>query len=88
VLEKASRVADHIAKLELDGLEMGIYSLAAVGLQRAQQSIAPQIMVRLRLGHGGMSFRFSLLRNQDNGHVDGNAWNRRNHFSHSFCWGV
>ena len=49
VLEQASRVADRIAKLERDRLTMGIYSLAAGGLQRAQQSIAPQIMVRLHL---------------------------------------
>jgi len=52
---------------------MGIYSLAAGGLQRAQQSIAPQIMVRL---HPGCRF----LRNPDNGHVDETAWDRDRHF--------
>jgi hypothetical protein len=59
---------------------MGIYSLAAGGLQRAQQSIAPQIMVRLHLGHGFMSFRFRFPPNPDNGHVDGTAWDRERHF--------
>ena len=80
VLEQASGVADHIAKLERDRLKMGIYSLAAGGLQRAQQSIAPQIMVRLHSGHGFMSFRCRFLRNPDNGHVDGTAWDRDRHF--------
>jgi hypothetical protein len=59
---------------------MGIYSLAAGGLQRAQQSIAPQIMVRLHLSHSFMSFRFRFLRNPDNGYVDGSASNRDRHF--------
>jgi hypothetical protein len=80
VLEQASCVADHIAKLERDWLKMRIYSLAAGGLQRAQQSIAPQIMVRLHPGHGFMSFRCRFLRNLDNGHVDGTAWDRNRHF--------
>jgi hypothetical protein len=53
---------------------MGIYSHAAGRFQRAQQSIAPQIMVRLRLGHGFMSLRFRFLLNPDNRHVDGSAW--------------
>jgi hypothetical protein len=80
VLEQASGVADHIAKLERDRLKMGIYSLAAGGLQRAQQSIAPQIMVRLHPGHGIMSFRCRFLHNLDNGHVHGTAWDRDRHF--------
>jgi len=79
VLEQASRVADHIAKLERDRLKMGVYSLAAGGLQRAQQSIAPQIMVRLHLGHRFMS-RFRFQRNPDNGPVDGSARDRHRHF--------
>ncbi len=36
VLKKASRVADHIAKPKIDGLQMGFQPPAAVGLQRAQ----------------------------------------------------
>ena len=65
MLEQASGVSQTISpKLERDWLKMGICSLAAGGLQRAQQSIAPQIMVRLRPGHGFMSFRFRFQRNQ------------------------
>jgi hypothetical protein len=51
VLEETTRIADHIAKLELDWLEMEIYPLTAGRLQRAEQSIAPQVMNGLRFGH-------------------------------------
>lgn len=37
-------------------------------------------MVGQHLGHGFMSFRFRFLRNPDNGHVDGSAWDRDRHF--------
>ena len=78
VLEQASRIADHIAKLELDGLEMGILPLAAGWLQRPKQSIAPQSMVRLHLGHCVVTPRFRFLRNPG----------PRQSFSHTFCWQV
>jgi hypothetical protein len=80
VLEQAARVADHVTELERDRFEMGIQPPAAFGLQRAQQSIAPQIMVRLHLGHGRMSFRFRSLRNPDGGHGYGSARDREGHF--------
>jgi hypothetical protein len=48
---------------------MWIYSPAAGGLQRAQQPIAPQIMVSLY--QGSVSFRFRVLRHPDKGHADG-----------------
>ena len=32
MLEQASRVADHVAKLEIDGLQMGLQPLAAFGV--------------------------------------------------------
>jgi hypothetical protein len=51
VLELAAGVADHVAKLEIDWLEMGSQPPAAGGLQCAQQPIASQFMVRLDFGH-------------------------------------
>jgi len=51
VLEQASCIADHIAKLEIDRLEMRINSLAAGWLKCAQQSVAPQIMIGLSFSH-------------------------------------
>jgi hypothetical protein len=51
VLEKTTRVADHLTELEIDGLEMGIYPLAAGRLQGAEQSIASKVMIGLRFGH-------------------------------------
>jgi hypothetical protein len=51
VLEKATRIANHVAKLKLDRLKMGLYPLAAGWLQGAKQSIAPQVMIQLCLGH-------------------------------------
>ncbi len=51
VLEKAARIANHVAEFKLDRLEMGIDTLAAGRLQGAEQSIAPQAMINLRFGH-------------------------------------
>jgi hypothetical protein len=51
VLEQAAGVADHIAELEIDRLQMGIQPLSASGHQGAQQAIASQVMVRRDFGH-------------------------------------
>jgi hypothetical protein len=51
VLEKATRVADNVAKLEPDRLKMGIYPLAAGRLQGAKQSVALQIIIGSCFGH-------------------------------------
>ena len=51
VLEETARVADHIAKLELDRFEMGVDPLAAAWLEGADQSIAPEVLIRLYFVH-------------------------------------
>ena len=40
MFEETARNADHVAKLELDRLEMGIDAFAAGRLQSTEQSIA------------------------------------------------
>jgi hypothetical protein len=51
VLKKAARITDHFPEFKVDWLEMRIYALAAGGFQGAEQPIAPQIAIRLCLGH-------------------------------------
>jgi hypothetical protein len=47
VLQHAAGIANHLAKLECDRLEMGINATAAFGGQGVQQLIAPEILIRL-----------------------------------------
>ena len=42
MFEKAARLANDVAKLELDRLKMGIDALAAGSLQGAEQLVAPR----------------------------------------------
>ena len=61
VLEKAACIADHLAELEIDWLEMRIYPRAAGRLQGAEQAIAPQIMIPVCFEHCVRSIRGDRL---------------------------
>jgi hypothetical protein len=60
MLQETSSVTNHLAELEFYGLEMWIDPLSAARLQGTEQSIAPPVMIRLRLGHCDMSIRFPV----------------------------
>jgi hypothetical protein len=61
MLKQAAGVANHVSKLEVDRLEMGIQPFAAAGLQRAQQAIASKLMVCRGFGHKNRFFGFSRV---------------------------
>ncbi len=51
VLEEAAGIADHLTKLELDRLKMGLYPLAAGWLQRAQHLTSSEVTILLCFEH-------------------------------------